>query len=54
MSLQNLQLGMGLGKSLYQNIPTKYVPLDGIDIKSTKLPLILLVGILLLWRLDVL
>ena len=61
MSLENLKLGMGLGKSLYQKVPTKYVPLDGIDVRLPKdsassflfrrLPLILvMVGIFLIWR----
>ncbi len=55
MSLENLKLGMGLGKSLYQKVPTKYAPLDGIDIKSTTLPLVLLlmVGLFLIWGKDV-
>ena len=50
MSLENLQLGMGLGKSLYQQVPTKYTSLDGIKVRDSKLPIFILVG-LLLWGL---
>ena len=67
MSLENLKLGMGLGKSLYQKIPTKYVPFDGFDFfagefaqdleearRDTNFVAIVLLGAIVLWGLGVL
>ena len=54
MSLENLKLGMGLGKALYQKVPTKYVPFDGFERSDTNFAAIVLLGAIVLWGLGVL
>ena len=53
MSLENLKLGMGLGKALYQKVPTTYVPFDGFERRDTNFAAIVLLGIMFLWGLNV-